>query len=399
MRISKTSVLLALMVTVTSFNLRTIAVAIGPVLPSIQDELGMSQTMGGLLTSLPTLCFALFGFLAGRISGLLGLHRAILVALIVNIGGQAARNVSDSTVGFMLATCVALAGIGVINVLLPPLVKRHFPARSGLVTSLYTTGQSIGLTMASLYTAPLAISLGSWRGAFWVWVATTALALPLIIWSMLRFRDWSGGSRTRISLAAVARTRLGWMMAVFFGMQSAQAYGQFGWLPSIYQSAGFTPIQAGNFLAIVAGIGIPFSFIIPNLTMRMKNPAPLVVALAVCGSIGYGGLIWNPTVLPWLWPVFLAIAGSFFPMILVLFSRHASTPAGTAALSSFSQGIGYVLACIGPFLLGALKDATDSFLWPIWIQLLMFVPLTICGLIAIGSGTIEDELEATASGQ
>ena len=82
MRISKTSVLLALMVTVTSFNLRTIAVAIGPVLPSIQDELGMSQTMGGLLTSLPTLCFALFGFLAGRISGLLGLHRAILVALI-----------------------------------------------------------------------------------------------------------------------------------------------------------------------------------------------------------------------------------------------------------------------------------------------------------------------------
>ena len=166
MRISKTSVLLALMVTVTSFNLRTIAVAIGPVLPSIQDELGMSQTMGGLLTSLPTLCFALFGFLAGRISGLLGLHRAILVALIVNIGGQAARNVSDSTVGFMLATCVALAGIGVINVLLPPLVKRHFPARSGLVTSLYTTGQSIGLTMASLYTAPLAISLGSWRGAF-----------------------------------------------------------------------------------------------------------------------------------------------------------------------------------------------------------------------------------------
>ena len=109
-------------------------------------------------------------------------------------------------------------------------------------------------------------------------------------------------------LVTTSRTRLGWMMAVFFGMQSAQAYGQFGWLPSIYQSAGFTPIQAGNFLAIVAGIGIPFSFIIPNLTMRMKNPAPLVVALAVCGSIGYGGLIWNPTVLPWLWPLLVTLA-------------------------------------------------------------------------------------------
>ncbi|WP_341728579.1 MFS transporter [Brooklawnia sp.] len=399
MRISKTSLFLALMVTVAAFNLRTIAVAIGPVLPSIQEELGMSQTVAGLLTSLPTLCFALFGFLAGRISEVLGLHRAILVAMVLNVVGQIARNLSHSTLGFILASCVALAGIGVINVLLPPLVKRHFPERNGLVTSLYTTSQSIGLTVASLYTAPLAIAFGSWRGAYWVWVGTAAIALPLIVWSVLQFRDWSGGPRTRISLAAVARTRLGWMMAIFFGMQSAQAYGQFGWLPTIYQHAGFSPVESGNFLAILAGVGIPFAFVIPNLTTRMKNPVGLLIGMTLCGFVGYAGLLWNPQLLPWLWPIFLAVAGGFFPMILVLFSVHTRTPAGTAALSSFSQAVGYVLACIGPFLMGALKDATGSFIWPIWIQLLLFIPLTVCGVVATRSGMLEDELTGDTPAQ
>ncbi len=393
MRISKTSLLIALMVTMTAFNLRTIAVAIGPVLPSIQEELGMSQTVAGLLTSLPTLCFALFGFLAGRISELLGLHRAILVAMVVNVIGQVARNLSHTTLGFIEASAIALAGIGVINVLLPPLVKRHFPTRSGLVTSLYTTSQSIGLTMASLYTAPLAIAFGSWRGAYWVWVGSAAIALPLIVWSVLQSRDWSGGARARISLARVARTRLGWMMAVFFGMQSAQAYGQFGWLPTIYQDAGFSPVEAGYFLAIVAGVGIPFSFVIPNLTARMKNPVGLLLVMTICGIIGYGGLLWNPQLLPWLWAILLAVAGAFFPMILVLFTVHTRTAAGTAALSGFTQTVGYVLAFIGPFLLGALKDATGSFIWPIWIQLLMFIPLTICGTVTIRSGMLEDEMK------
>ncbi|WIY83516.1 MFS transporter [Propionimicrobium sp. PCR01-08-3] len=394
MRTSKTSLLLAAMVTLTAFNLRTIAVAIGPVLPSIQEELGMSQTVAGLLTSLPTLCFALFGFMASSIGEKLGLHRAILAAITINVIGQVLRLNAQSTTGFMVASCVALAGIGVINVLLPPLVKRHFPLRNGLVTSFYTTSQSIGLTVASLYTAPLAIAFGSWRGAYWVWAGTAAVAAPLIIWAVVRFRDTGATKKSRVSIWAVGRTRLGWMMAIFFAMQSAQAYGQFGWLPTIYQAAGFDAVEAGNFLAIVAGVGIPFSFIIPNLTVRMKKPTWLIIGMAAFGVVGYGGLLWNPQVLPWLWPIFLAVAGAFFPMILVLIGAHTKTPEATAPLSSFSQSVGYVIACLGPFLMGALKDATGSFIAPIWVQLLMFAPLAVCGVIASRSGMLEDELPA-----
>lgn len=392
MRISKTALLLGLAIVLVAFNLRTIAVAVGPVLPQIRADLTMSATLAGLLTALPTLCFALFGFIAARVGRRFGLHRSLLVAVTLNLAGQAGRNLANDSVSFLLATVVALAGIGVINVLLPPLVKRHFPARNGLMTALYITSQSIGLTLASLYTAPLAIALGSWREAFWVWAGTAALAVPLLVWSMTRFGDSEIRGSRHISIRDVARTRLGWVMAVFFGMQSAQAYGQFGWLPTIYQNAGFSAVEAGNFLAIVAGLGIPMSFIVPNLTARLERPVWLLLTMVACAVIGYSGLLYDPRVLPWLWPAFLAVAGAFFPMILVLLSVRTRSPAGTAALSSFTQAMGYVLASFGPFLFGLLKQVTGSWQWPLLIQLLITVPLAVCGLIAIGSTSLEDEL-------
>lgn len=392
MRIDKIAFFLTLTFAMVAFNLRTIAVAIGPVLPSLQEELGMSQTMAGLLTALPTLCFALFGFFAPPAALKWGLHRTVLVSLGLNVLGQTVRIMAAQTLAFMVGTVIALAGIGVINVLLPPLVKRHFPLRNGAVTAIYVTSQAIGLTLAGLYTAPLAISFGSWRGAFWVWAAAAATAVPLMVWATRRFQDSARTHQRAITLRDVAGTRLGWMMMIFFGTQSAQAYCQFGWLPTIYQSVGFTAVQSGNYLSILTGLGIPLSFIVPTLTFRLRRPTVLVVIMTVSGVTGYLGLLHDPAHLPWLWPALLALAGSSFPMILVLIGIHTRTTSGTAALSSFSQSMGYVLASLGPFMVGALYDFTGSFFWPLLIQLALYLPLFIAAMIVIRSGTLEDEL-------
>lgn len=392
MRPNRISLLITLGVAIVAFNLRTIAVAIGPVLPDLAADLGMTQTVAGVLTALPTLCFAVFGFLAPRAAASWGLHRAVLFALLVNIVGQVLRILAGEVVGFMAGTIVALAGIGIINVLLPPLVKWHFPFRDGMVTAVYVTSQTIGLTLAGLYTAPLAIALGGWRAAFWLWVVTAVLGVPMMVWSTRRFAEPRRHSAKPITLRDAARTRLGWMMMIFFGTQSAQAYSQFGWLPTIYQDAGFTPIQAGNYLTILTGLGIPLSFIVPTLTYRLARPIWLLALMAVSGVAGYVGLINDPAQLPWLWPALLSLAGAVFPMILVLIGTHTSTPAGAAALSGFAQSVGYVLASLGPLLVGLLKDATGSFTLPLWVQAAMFIPLLICGVIVIRSGPLEQEL-------
>lgn len=397
MRFTKTTLLLTMAVATVSFNLRTIAVAIGPVLPELRADLGMSPTLAGLLTAMPTLCFALFGFLALPMAARWGLHRSALIALGGNLVGQVVRILANQTLGFFAGTIIALAGIGVINVLMPPLVKAHFPTRNGLLTAVYVTSQSIGLTLASLYTAPLAIALGGWRAAFWSWLITAALGVPLMAWATRRFHEPQHRVTKTVTVCDAARTRLGWMMMVFFGMQSAQAYAQFGWLPTIYQDAGFSSIEAGSFLTIVTALGIPLSFVVPTITYRLRRPIWLLALMTACGMAGYLGLLIDPARLAWLWPALLAVAGGCFPMILVLIGLHSSTPAGTAALSSFTQSAGYVLAALGPFLIGALKDATGSFFWPLLLQVAMFVPLVICGTIAIKSGTLEEELDLPPS--
>ena len=47
MRPNRISLLITLGVAMVAFNLRTIAVAIGPVLPDLAADLGMTQTVAG----------------------------------------------------------------------------------------------------------------------------------------------------------------------------------------------------------------------------------------------------------------------------------------------------------------------------------------------------------------
>ena len=137
-----------------SFNLRPAAVSVGPVLEEVRRGLGLTGAEAGLLTSLPVLAFAIFGALAPSLARVVGLHRALalsLVAVVIGLGGRASAH--DSTV-FLGFSAVALAGMATANVLIPSLVKLHFPDRIGRATAIYTTALAVGLTSAFLLTGP-----------------------------------------------------------------------------------------------------------------------------------------------------------------------------------------------------------------------------------------------------
>ena len=76
---------------------------------------------------------------------------------------------------------IALAGMGMGNVLLPPLVKRYFPDRIGAVTAAYSVALSVSTAMPPLFALPLAQAT-SWRVAVGVWaVVGLAAAVPWIV--------------------------------------------------------------------------------------------------------------------------------------------------------------------------------------------------------------------------
>jgi len=389
-------VLVVLGIVVLAFNLRPAAVSVGPVLDEIIKGLGMSATAAGVLTTLPVLAFASFGALAPWLARLIGLHRVTLVSLAAVVLGLAVRARTDSIPVFLLLSLLALAGMATANVLLPSLVKLHFPDRVSLLTSIYTTALAVGLTMASVLTVPVSGQFGSWRDGLLVWALTAAVAaLPWV--ALVRHDRAPEPSTHTVGLADVARTRLGWAMAAFFGLQSLQAYSIFGWFAQVYRDAGFSASTAGLLLGVITAISIPLSFWVPALVGKMSNQSWLIVALVSCYPVGYVGLIFAPVTGALIWAVAVGVGASVFPLVLTLIGLRARTSEGTAALSGFTQSIGYLVAAIGPFGMGVLYDVTGGWTVPLTVLLVLVLPQLVAGLMVARPSYIEDFLRRPVS--
>lgn len=382
-----------------ALNLRPTAVSVGPVLGAVSADLGLSATTAGLLTALPVLCFAVFGLLTPAVATRLGSHRTAALALLLVGVGQLVRVLAGGPTGFLAWSVVALAGMATGNVLLPSLVRRHFPGHVGRVTSIYSTVLMTGLTITSLGSAPLADWLGGWRPGLAVWgvLALVCLAawLPLLRVDRDDRADQDSAPATRPRRARmldIARTRTGCLMAIFFGVQSMQAYAIFGWLPSIYQGAGFSPAASGALLAVATGVGIVLALLFADWTARHPSPYGLMLVIGGCGFLGYLGLLLAPATLPWLWALLLAIGNGAFPPFLVLVGHRARTVETTASLSAFSQGVGYLLAAAGPFSVGWLHELTGGWQVPIMALMVLLVPMTALGLLICRPRTVDDEL-------
>ncbi|MGN0064275.1 MAG: CynX/NimT family MFS transporter [Nocardioides sp.] len=374
-----------------AFNLRPAAVSVGPVLEEVTEGLSMSHSVAGLLTSLPVLAFAAFGAASPWAARRFGVHRVTAFSLAAVVVGLAARAAVGTTWAFLVLSMVALAGMAAANVLLPSLVKLHFPTRVGAVTAAYTTALAIGLTAALTLTVPVAEAFGSWRAGLGVWAVVGAVAL--LPWLGLLAHDRTPESAPHeVTLAQVARTRLGWAMAAFFGLQSLQAYSIFGWFPQLWRDAGFSPTVAGALVGLLGAVSIPLSLYLPAAAARRKDQRGLLAAVMACYPIGYVGLLVSPHDLAVVWAVVVGTGACTFPLILTMIGLRSRTPSGTAALSGFTQSAGYLLAAVGPFAVGALYDATGGWTVPLWFLLLLCVPQFLVGLYAARPVYVEDEL-------
>jgi CP family cyanate transporter-like MFS transporter len=385
-------ILVVLGIVVLGFNLRPAAVSVGPVLHEASQALGMSATSAGVLTTLPVLAFAGFGALAPTLARAVGVHRVTLLALVAVVLGLAGRAAVSSVLAFLVLSLLALGGMATANVLLPSLVKLHFPDRVGLMTSVYTTAMAVGLTAASVLTVPVADAAGGWRWGLATWALTALVAaLPWI--GLVRHDRALEGPRERITLGAVARTRLGWAMALCFGLQSMQAYSVFGWFAQIYRDAGFSAGTAGLLLGLITAMSIPLSFWLPALAARMPDQRLLLTLLVLCYPVGYIGLVVHPGGgLAWVWAAFVGAGAAVFPVVLVLIGLRARTSQGTAALSGFAQSVGYLIAALGPFGMGLLYDLSGGWTVPLTALTVVLVPQLVACLVVGRPAYVEDQL-------
>lgn len=376
-------------------NLRPAVTSVGPVLEEIRASLGMSALVAGLLTALPPACFVVFGSLAPRLLAKSYPSQLVWIALSVTAVGLALRPFMPGTVTFVLFSCLALGAIGVANIMMPVVVRRAFPTRVGPATGVYSMGIALGTATAAAVTVPLTEALGGdWRLGLAAWAVPAALAAVLWMGVARWVRQQARGRPAAASREGlrINRSRTAWAVAILFGMQATQGYVTMGWVPQIYRDAGLSATYAGVLLALIPAIGVPISFVVPTLAARLRSQRGVAVTLTALGFVGYLGLWLMPTVAPWLWVTVLGISQGVFPLALTLIGLRTRSPAGTIALSSFGQSVGYLIAIPGPIVVGAIYGATGGWTVPIVLMIALLVPQGIAGVFAGRARYVEDDL-------
>ncbi|MDH6464411.1 CP family cyanate transporter-like MFS transporter [Micromonospora sp. A200] len=379
-----------------ALNLRAAVTSLGALLDEVRTGLALSGTMAGFVTTLPTIAFAGLGALTPWLVRRYQPARVLVVAMLALTVGQVLRVATDSALVFVLTSALALAGIAVANILLPMLVKQHFPHRTGLVTGAYTMALTVGTTVAAASAVPVAHAFGSWQAGLGVWAGLAAVAV--LPWVPLALRARAARRAAAPTAAPAARvrirperTRLGWAMAVYFGAQSLSGYAIMGWLAQLFRDAGYRPEAAGLLLAGVTALGVPVALGMPTLAGRLPTLRPLVLALTAFSAAAYLGLALAPHGLAPLWVLLLALGQGAFPLILTTIGLRARTAEGTVALSAFAQSTGYVIAALGPLLVGILYEATGGWTAPLGFLVAALAVQTTAGMVIARPRFIEDE--------
>ncbi|MFF9068887.1 CynX/NimT family MFS transporter [Streptomyces sp. NPDC014891] len=377
-----------------ALNLRPAITSLGALLEEVSADLHMSGTVAGVLTSVPPLCFAVFGITAPRLARRFGPAAVVCAGMAAIFAGLVLRPFAGGTVGFLAASALALMGIAVSNVLMPVIVKRYFPDRIGSMTGLYSMALALGTSVAAAATVPMTAALGGdWRIGLGVWAAVAALAvLPWI--PLVRDRERAAAPSAATAEAPaprVTRSRTAWALGCYFGLQATGAYITMGWMPQIFRDAGVPASTAGVLLAVTMVMGVPLAFVIPRLATRMKNQGPIVVALGLCGLAGYTGLFLAPSAGAWFWAVLLGVSNCSFPLALTMIGMRSRTGAGVVRLSAFAQSVGYLISIPGPLLVGVLYQHSGGWALPIALMGGLMVPQMIIGTLAGRDRTVEDE--------
>lgn len=385
----------------TALNLRPAITSLGSLLEEARVGLGMSGSVAGLLTSVPPLCFAVFGVTAPRLARRFGPAAVVCAGMAAIALGLLIRPYAGGTAGFLAVSALALMGIAVSNVLMPVIVKRWFPDRMGSMTGLYSMALALGASSAAAVTVPMTEVLGgSWQTGLAVWSALAAAAV--VPWlPFVRDRGASPAAqapareqaptREEGSGPRITRSRTAWALAVFFGLQATAAYITMGWMPQIFRDAGVPAGTAGLLLAVTMAVGVPLYFLIPRFATRLPNQGPIVVVLGVCGLIGYAGLYIAPAGGAWAWALVLGIANCAFPLALAMVGMRARTGAGVVKLSAFAQSIGYLISIPGPLLVGFVYQHSGGWGQPLALMAALMIPQIAVGVLAGRDRLVEDE--------
>ena len=360
--------------------------AVGTLVSNISADMGLSSAAAGMITTIPLLAFAFVSPFVTRIAKSYGYGRTLCCALIILAIGTAIRSLAG-TPGVYIGTILMGIGIAFGNVLTPGIIKMKFPEQVGLATGVYVASLAVFSGIAAAVSVPVA-TLYSWKMALGMWVIVVAACLGW--WMALSRGGLQEGSSDESANAerkhsrSVYTYKMAYILAAYFGLQSILYYCFVAWLPTILVFKGYSQSGAGFYTTLNQMVGLPMAFFVPIVAAKLRNQKSLALLVGVIYFIGMGILFACSS------PVMMAVAlglcglgaGASTSLVTVDITLRASHGEIASELAGMSQLIGYILAAIGPTLLGRIYDSSGSWTVPIILMLVAIVIMTVVAFIA-----------------
>jgi CP family cyanate transporter-like MFS transporter len=119
-------------------GLRLTILAVPPVIAMIRDDLRLSATQVGLLSSIPPAMFAIAALAGSLLVARMGVTVALVGGLLVVAVGSALRGFATNYAVLLATTVLMSAGVAIMQPIMPTTVRRWLPRRIGFGTALYT---------------------------------------------------------------------------------------------------------------------------------------------------------------------------------------------------------------------------------------------------------------------
>ena len=388
--VSRSRLPLVALVAAVGFQLRSVVLAVPPVLPAIRDDLHLTFTAAGALTALPVLCLGAAAVPGAVLVSRFG-ARLVVGAGTVGLGVAALlRLVPPEPAALFAFSGLMALSVAAAQPAMTVILRAWFPAEVQRAGTVFASALGLGGLGGAVLTVRLASAVG-WRGSFVVW---SLLALGVgLAWLAAAPGRASDRQPQPTGLRGLLRDRAVWHVAALFGAQSLIFYAAASWIP--FELRGSSATYLSLVLLLLNLVNVPVMFLLLALPWPWAASRRFYLLAGGLMTVGSLALAVTSTGLAWLWVVVLGVgtAMMFAGTITLpaLFARRGQA----ASYSALVLTVGYAISFAGPFLGGVLLDHTHSVRSPFWLMSAVAAGVLLLGLTLPRRGQ-EAEVEEAA---
>ena len=369
-----------------SFNLRAPITSVGPITDLIQNEYSLSNSVAGLITTLPLLAFAIFSPFVAKMNHKFGHGLTMLGGLILIIIGELIRSYTN-VYGLFVGTMSIGLGIAIGNVLIPSVIKHKFKKNVGNIISIYITSMCIFAALGAGISIPATNILG-WNSSLAMWVILAFIALLIWLPQLKKSEGYNNSDDLAIEKVtqskSIWKSPLAWWVTLYMGTQSFLFYTLIAWIPSIIIFKGLDSHFAGMMALLFQLVALPATLLVPIIANKIKHQKLIATIISLNYLAGMIIFLFATTSLEIIISmVFIGIGmGGAISLAIGFITQRTPHAKKAAELSGMSQSAGYLFAAVGPILLGFMFDITKSWTSSIIVLIVAIVLLILVGLKA-----------------